>query len=277
MSLECNKTVTFVGSMRIGPSHSPVVGIFCTQVLASPVWSDDHCKHLTATGGPNYAPANWLEDGKLIGYMPEIVSQVARELNLEIKISPSGHWKRALANTANGNFDIIMGLSKNAERMKVFDYTVPVAQDPVSVIVWHDSDLQYNGTWESLKKYQGGVRLGARFNPSLNTHIYDDLSVHRVPNHASIYRQLERGRIDYFIGGHFSAMVNASDLGILKNIKLLEPALGSDDVYMAFSKKSPCRYLIGAFTNILSQMKSADKINGIVEHYKMKRLGDKTN
>lgn len=259
--------------MRIGSSHSLVVGIFCAQVLAFPVWADDHCKHLTATGGPNYAPANWLEGGQLIGYMPEIVSQVARELNLEIKISPSGHWKRALANTANGNFDIIMGLSKNAERMKVFDYTVPVAQDPVSVIVWHDSDLQYNGAWESLKKYKGGIRLGAKFNPSLNVHVENDLDIRRVPNHASIFKQLERGRIDYFIGGKFSAQVNAADLGVLQQVKALEPAIGNDDVYLAFSKKSACKYHIGAFSGAITRLKASGTIDAIVEKYKKYRLG----
>lgn len=231
------------------------------------------CTTLTATGGPNYAPANWMHDGDLIGYMPATLKEIGDRLSIDIKVSPSGHWNRALANTASGQFDIVMGLSKNADRVAVFDYTAPVWNDPVSIIVWNGSDVSYDGTWQSLVPYQGGVRLGARFNPDLNPHVEQDLKIRRVPNHESMYRQLERGRIDYFIGGQFSAMVNAADMGVLENIKILEPAIGSDEVYLAFSKKSPCRHLVDTFSKVITDMQATNTIGEFVEHYKNQRLG----
>lgn len=256
--------------MKLRASHIGI--ILLATPLSSQVQADEACRTLTATGGPSYAPANWIWQEQLTGYMPALLRAIGDQLNITTSAQPSGSWKRALANVENGRFDIILGLSKNAERLEKFDYTVPVAYDPVTIAVVAGSNLPYNGTWQSLVGYQGGVRLGVRFAPALDIRLEQELTVRRVPDYDSAFKQLQRGRLDYVMESQFVLQVHAAELAVLQTIEILTPPLVKDDVYMAFSKRSACKHLIDDFSHQISNMKAAGEVDRLVQQYQELKL-----
>lgn len=246
----------------------------CCLLFAAPsqIKAEQTCTGISATGGPNYAPAAWLQGNETIGYMPDLIRTIGKRLDIPITIAPGRHWKRVLANVEAGQFDIVMGLLKNNNRMTKFDYTRPVAQEPIIVASRKGHDLRYNGEWASLIEYQGGVILGVSFGSELNTYIATKLEVRKAPDYSSMFKQLKRGRIDYVIASEFALKVNALDAGELKSLNILKPALSTEAIYMAFSKKSPCKHFEPKFSTQIERMKKSGEIDALVQRYKKQRL-----
>ncbi|MEX0299561.1 MAG: substrate-binding periplasmic protein, partial [Kordiimonas sp.] len=192
-----------------------IISCCLLSVATTKVTANQTCTALTATGGPNYAPATWLKDDKIIGYMPDLIRDIGKKLGIPTTVVQGGGWKRVLANVEAGQFDIVMGLLKNDERLTKFDYMTAVTEEPI-VIASHTNNIApYNGTWQSLEGLQGGVILGVSFGSKLNQFIRDNLSVRITPDYPGLFRQLNRGRLDYVIASEFALKVNASDADTL--------------------------------------------------------------
>ncbi len=58
---------------------------------------------------------------------------------------------------------------------------------------------------------------------------------------------LVAGKVDYVIAGYYPGDAQLSVLGIEDKVEALEPALLSAEMFVAFSKKSPCAALASKF------------------------------
>lgn len=241
----------------------------CPSIDAS---ATDTCQTLTATGGPSFAPAAWVRDGQVIGYMPEMVRTIGHSLGLNVEILTSGQWKRVLANVEGGQIDLVMGLLKNAERLDKFDYTISVAKEPVVVAALKNTRLSFNGEWSSLKPYRGSKILGVQFGTRLNEFLANELDIFVTPNYVSLFRQMNHSRIDYVIASRFALEFNASDVGILKDLAIYDPPLSEDDIYMAFSKRSQCRHLASDFSGEIEKLRKDGTVAKLIAKYRQIRL-----
>lgn len=233
------------------------------------------CSKITATGGPNYAPATWLTDNEIIGYMPDMVRTIGERLDIPVEVLPSGQWKRVLANVEAGQFDIVMGLLKNTHRLTIFDYTAPIASEPIVVASFAGSSLPYDGSWNSLTGHQGAMILGVSFGTELNKFIRETLKVRITPDYAGLFKQFQRGRLDYVIASDFALQANAADAGVREKLNIYPKAVSHDDIYMAFSKRSACKHYVDAFSAQIEHMKKTGEIAALIQKYRTIRLSNR--
>ncbi|WP_291855047.1 transporter substrate-binding domain-containing protein [Marinilabilia sp.] len=90
--------------------------------LSYPQWQDSV---IHVIGDHNYAPYEFLnENGQPDGFTINIIKAVASvlKLNIEIELKPWGEVRKSVD---QGDFDVVSGMYKTAEREKKVDFTIP--------------------------------------------------------------------------------------------------------------------------------------------------------
>jgi polar amino acid transport system substrate-binding protein len=62
------------------------------------------------------------------------------------------------------------------------------------------------------------------------------------------------GKADYVIAGYYSGLAEAARQGIKDKVEALSPAILEAEMFVAFSKKSPCRSLVPGFSQGITEM-----------------------
>jgi polar amino acid transport system substrate-binding protein len=62
------------------------------------------------------------------------------------------------------------------------------------------------------------------------------------------------GEADYLIAGYYPGLAEAAKAGLKDDVVPLEPALLSAEMFVAFSKKSPCKSLAPQFGEGITQL-----------------------
>ena len=83
------------------------------------------CKHLVATGNPEYPPYLWRDPQnpqRLIGANADLLQRLGSELGLEIDVVYGGPWSRAQEQVKSGRIDLIAGAFRTASREVTMDF-----------------------------------------------------------------------------------------------------------------------------------------------------------
>ena len=62
------------------------------------------------------------------------------------------------------------------------------------------------------------------------------------------------GKADYLIAGYYSGLAEAAKAGVKDQVEPLSPAILEAEMFVAFSKKSPCRSLAPGFSQGITEM-----------------------
>jgi len=111
--------------------------------------------------------------------------------------------------------------------------------------------------WESLKKYTVAIITGWKI---LEEHIPRETELTKVKNPQQLFSLLQNNRIDVVLYGRWQGLVYLKKNNI-SGIRVLEPALATQDMYVYFNKKH--KKLVPSFDKALRAMKkdgSWDKI-----------------
>lgn len=113
---------------------------------------------------PEFAPFEYqtLENGKntIVGSDVELAKDIAKELGVELELSPMS-FENVLASLQSGKADLaISGISKTAERSKVYDFSEPY-YTAVNKVIVKKSDLDKYTSKDALKGKNVGVQKGS--------------------------------------------------------------------------------------------------------------------
>lgn len=222
----------------------PVI-LFLVTFMPGYVAAD--CTKLTITGHPEYAPIGWREGDRIIGAGAALVSQVATDLGLAVESKYTGSWADAQAATRDGSVDVIFGIYFNEERATYLDYVRPPFMiDPVVVMVRKGHAFPFS-EWKDLVAKTGVTNEGESYGPEFDTFMAERLTVSRAKGTEATFRHLLDGKADYMIVGLYPGQTEAARLGVKDRVEALPQFLLSADMFIAFSKKSPCRHHRDAF------------------------------
>ena len=73
------------------------------------------------------------------------------------------------------------------------------------------------------------------------------------------------GKADYLIAGYFAGLAEASKAGVKDQVEPLSPAILEAEMFVAFSKKSPCRSLAPKFSEGITAMTTDGRFDKILE------------
>ncbi len=78
---------------------------------------------IIARGDYYYPPYEYLEDGEPVGFNIDLLNEIAKLKNLNVKII-LGSWKQARTELENGEIDMITGMFSSEERAKKVDFSM---------------------------------------------------------------------------------------------------------------------------------------------------------
>ncbi|MGE7994017.1 substrate-binding periplasmic protein [Pseudomonas sp. NPDC089554] len=205
-------------------------------------WADD-CKHLVATGNPEYPPYLWRDPHdptQLMGANADLLKQVAKELGLVVEVVYAGPWSRAQEEARTGRIDMLAGYFLTDARQQAMDFIKPAFLFTPSVVwVRADDTFAYTG-WADLHGRNGGTLVSNSHGQKFDDYAKAHLNLEAVPTAAQAFQKLLHKRNDYVIYEQFPGVALAQTLGVQHNLKVLEPPVSSEGLYLALSREAPC-------------------------------------
>jgi len=234
--------------------------ILCLSVLAALTFSvnaahaADTCTKIVSTGHPQYPTISFKDGDSITGAAPALVEAVAKDLDIPLESKFMGSWSDAQAAARDGKADMIVGVYHNDERAKYLDFVQPAfIFDPVVVFVAKDKPFDFKGQDDLIGK-KGATNKGESYGSKLDAFIKDKLTVTRTDGIDDALKDLAAGKVDYVIAGYYPGDAELSVLGLDDKVEALEPALLSAEMFVAFSKKSPCAALASKFSKGITKL-----------------------
>lgn len=228
------------------------------------VHADEICKKIVATGHPEYPVMAFKEGSHIDGAAPLLVGEIAQKLGIPFESKYMGSWSEAQSAARAGNADMIIGVYYNDERAKYFDYVEPpFAYDPVVVFVVSDKPFKFKGRDDLVGK-KGIANEGESFGTAFDAFLKDKLTVTRVDGLSAAFDALLSDKTDYVIAPYYPGTAQVGRLDKADKIVSLEPPLLSEELFVAFSKKSTCAALASKFGAGIMEMTEDGRFQDLV-------------
>lgn len=242
--------------------------VLCLLVIAGFVTSA-YAADVKIYGDDNYQPVIFRDaDGKPKGVLVDVLNQVQRTTGIPINLELLP-WKRAYVSAERG-FGGVIGLSKNAARLAIFDYSDPIYEDSIMVVVLKGKEFPFTKL-EDLKGKLIGTQLGASFGTDVDAAIAaGTITVDNENNHIARMKKLLIGRIDAAFIGNGKAGLDGliqSDPELRDNkakFAVLPMPLTRDELYLGFKKSMNMTSYLAEFNHALADAKARKLIPALV-------------
>ncbi len=203
----------------------------------------DECTKITATGHPQYPAIAYKDGDNIVGAAPTLVAAIARRLKIPLESKYMGTWEEAQTAARDGKADMIFGIYYNDERATYLDYVKPAFMfDDVAIFVVKGKEFPFKGQDDLIGK-KGVTNQGESYGNDFDAFIKDKLDVARTAGIDAAFKDLVAGKADYLIAGYYPGVAEAAKDGLKDQIVPLDQAVVTAEMFVAFSKKSPCRSL----------------------------------
>ncbi len=233
--------------------------------VACAAHADDACKKIVATGHPEYPVMAFRDGDDIVGAAPLLVGEVAQELKVPFETKYMGTWSEAQSAVRAGKADMIIGVYYNDERTEFLDYVEPAfAYDPVVVFVSSDKPFDFKGQDDLVGK-KGVANEGESFGTAFDAFLKDKLTVTRTDGLEAAFAALLAGEVDYVIAAYYPGTAQLAQQDKEDKIVSLEPPLLSEELFIAFSKTSPCAALASKFGAGIMEMTEDGRLGELVD------------
>lgn len=229
--------------------------VFATLGLASHgAFAADSCTKITATGHPQYPVIAFKEGGNIVGAAPDLVEAIAKKLNVPLESKYMGSWEEAQEAAREGKADLIFGIYYNDARAAYLDYVQPAFMyDDVAIFVVKGKEFPFKGKDDLIGK-KGVTNRGESYGNELDAFMKNKLDVIRSNGIGDAFKELISGKADYLIAGYYPGEAEAAKDGLKDQVVALDQALLTAEMFVAFSKKSPCRSIAPGFSQGITEM-----------------------
>jgi polar amino acid transport system substrate-binding protein len=231
-------------------------------VLAASGTAGLHAETLVVYGDDNYLPViHHGASGKPAGVLVDILRKVSARTGdtYDIQLYP---WKRAYELARRGS-GALVGVSLTAERSDIFDFSDPIYNDDIQIVVRKGREFKFDQISDLKGKTLGGV-IGASYGDLVDSAIQDGLfKVDRDVGQTGRLRKLLAGRMDGAIIGNGTAGYEAllrsePDLLAQRNrLGILKTPLARDPLYLAAPKSMQKKNVIERFNKALHELQKS--------------------
>ena len=211
-------------------------------------------------------PFMYEYNGEAEGIFPMIAREIFGRINVpvEIKAIP---WTRALAYADMGKVGII-GIYKNEERLKKYDYSDEIYTAKTMIYVLKENDFEYKNIGDLRGKRIGVIRgwsYGEEFDREKTKNYF---YVDEVNDDETNFIKLVSGRLDCLLIIKESADCFLKDNPEYKS-KIIEKEIPLliNRTYLIFSKNSNKKELLEKFNEELRRMKNNSELDAIIKDY----------
>jgi ABC-type amino acid transport substrate-binding protein len=220
---------------------------------------------LVVYGDDTYQPVISSQSGKPVGVLVDILRKVSEQSgdSYDIQLFP---WKRAYELASMGKGALI-GVSKTTERQQIFDFSEPLYNDDIQIVVLKGREFPFTQLADLKGKSLGGV-LGASYGEAVDKAIQENLfKVDRDIGQSGRLKKLLAHRMDGALIGNGQAgfeSVLASDPLLLAQrhqFLVLKTPLTRDPLYLAAARSMDKKAVIERFNKALRELQK----NGILK------------
>ena len=231
------------------------LSVFAALALTSTAaFAAGDCAKITATGHPQYPVIAFKEGDAIAGAAPMLVEAIAKQLNIPLQSKSMGSWADAQAAARDGKADMIFGIYHNDERAQYLDYVQPAFMfDDVAVFVAKGKAFPFEGQDDLIGK-KGVTNEGESYGNAFDAFMKDKLDVSSTNGIDEAFNALLSGKADYLIAGYYPGLAEAAKAGVKDEVEVLDQALLTAEMFVAFSKKSPCAAMADKFGQAITEM-----------------------
>ncbi len=230
------------------------LSVFTALAFASTAAAAAECTKITATGHPEYPVIAFKDGDAIVGAAPMLVEAIAKKLNIPLESKAMGSWADAQAATRDGKADMIYGIYFNDERAQYLDYVQPAfIYDDVAVFVPKGKGFEFKGRDDLIGK-KGVTNEGESYGNAFDAFMKEKLDVARTNGIDEALKQLLDGKADYLIAGYYPGLAAAARAGVKDQVEALDQAVVTAEMFVAFSKKSPCAALADKFGQGITEL-----------------------
>lgn len=239
---------------------------FIALALASQAaFAEDACTKITLTGHPQYPVIAFKDGDAIAGVAPDLVKAIGKDINVPVESKYTGTWEEAQQATKDGKVDMIVGVYYNDERAGYLDYVRPAFMyDEVVVFVAKGKGFPFKGPDDLIGK-KGVTNKGESYGNDFDAFIKDKLTVERADGIDAAFQDLISGKADYLIAGYFSGLAEAAEAGVKDQVEAISPAILEAEMFVAFSKKSPCASLAQKFGDGIAAMTTDGRFDTMLQ------------
>ncbi|WP_319583325.1 transporter substrate-binding domain-containing protein [uncultured Pseudodesulfovibrio sp.] len=254
--------------MRLLTPLSSLLLILASLVVsASPAFA---ANPIVIFGNDCKPPKSWMHNGRPKGVLVDILHEIEARtgLSFDIRLMP---WKRAYMSALEGRGGIF-GLSKNMERMSLFDFSEVMYVDEMRIVVLKGREFTYREP-EDLKGMTLGITRGASYGDEFDRAKGRIFIPSEDSGPISRLRMLLAGRIDAALIGPGEASVRftiSQDTMLMENsdqFVILDTPFVQDDNFIGFPKNSKRRKLLDQIDHALLDMQGDGTIQRIEARY----------
>ena len=224
-----------------------------------------------------YPPFQYSEDGETKGLAADIVMEVFKRMNQEIKIR-FYPFPRALKNIEEGESDVIFTFYHKKEREEFAEYSTETLIDQtISLFVLKDSPIVFDGSLSKLDPYTFGLvrfSYGSVFDEAVKNKVVSN--VEYVSEMESNMRKFLKKRFDILPSDRCVALYYYSKIaskgGETIQIRELTPEIQTFPAYIGFSKKNNLKTTREKVDTVLREMKQDGSYQKIIDTH-MKSWG----
>ena len=224
----------------------------------------DECTKITATGHRYYPVVAYRDGDKIVGAAPTLVETIAKQINVPLESKYMGTWQEAQDAARDGKADMIFGLYYDDERATYLDYVQPAFTfDDVAIFVLKGKEFPFTDKNDLIGK-KGVTNQGESFGNEFDAFMKEKLNVARANGIDGAFKDLLDGKADYLIAGYYPGLAEAAREGVEDKVGPLKQALLSQEMFVAFSKKSPCKSLAAKFGQGITELTTNDSYDKIL-------------
>ena len=214
---------------------------FCTLIACSK--KEDDQKEKLIVGYTDYAPMNYTEDGKLIGFDTELAQAVAAKLDMEIEFQLID-WSQKYSELASGNISCIWnGFTSNCadddgvQRSEKVDFSYAYMNNEQCVVVNKDNLDSYKTT-DDLAGKKGAAEDGSAGEGVVKKYIDKDGKYISCANQMGTLTELLGKTVDFVVIDKTMAksIIGKGNYASLSMVDAIE--LESEEYSIGFKKGS---------------------------------------
>lgn len=178
-------------------------------------------------------------------------------------------WKRCLQQMRDGERDALMMLGYSKEREDYLIYSDMLIN--VRDLIYFNVSLPMDD-WKTMDDFKElifarphGFQFGEEFEKAV---VERGIRIYPVKSDIQAFKMLADGRVDAVICNEITARTIFKEFpDVEENIKVAVRPLKNAPLYMAFSKKSPHKDLMGQVNRAIREMRAEGALESIVDSY----------
>ncbi|MGA2082544.1 MAG: transporter substrate-binding domain-containing protein [Holophaga sp.] len=202
-----------------------------------------------------YAPFTFIDaKGVLTGFDVEVVKEIAKRINIEVKFVPTP-WDSMFLALDSRKFDMVANeIGKNAARIQKYNFSDSYMTAGAMIIVRGDRSGDFSNGLMDLKGLKVGTNPGSNYTRILeefNAQNGNPINIkYYEGNVATILQDVVAGRLDATVNERLTVAFNKQNLGV--DIKAVGKILLLNPVHFLFRKDAQGETLMAQFNQGLA-------------------------